>query len=105
MAEPERTSHAASSPSLQGRAAGAFPKQGRTAGPLAGFLARVRPQVEELLVRYRIPASAAEEILQATLQVLVWKWESVRNREAWLMAVMERKCRLVVAAGEAKSGE
>lgn len=105
MAEPERKSYSVSSPAPRGRAEEALPGEGRTAGPLAGFLERVRPQVEELLVRYRVPASAAEEILQTTLQVLVWKWESVHNREAWLMAVMERKCRLVVAAGEASTGE
>jgi hypothetical protein len=65
----------------------------RAEGPLALFLRQVRPRVEELLGRYRVPEAAAAAMLHETLQVLVWKWETVRNREAWLTAVLERKCR------------
>jgi hypothetical protein len=32
-------------------------------------------------------------MLHETLRVLVWKWEAIRNREAYLTAVLERKCR------------
>lgn len=73
------------------------PGEGRAAGPLVGFLARVRPKVEELLRAYRLPAATTEEIVAATLQTLVWKWEMVRDREAWLLAVLDRKCRLAAA--------
>lgn len=94
MAEPTlRPRIAPPSPGME-EAAGSLPREGRVAGPLVGFLQRIRPGVEEMLARYQIPAAEAEEILRTTLQVLAWKWESVRDREAWLMAVMERKCRL-----------
>lgn len=64
--------------------------------PLGEFLTRVRPKIKRLLARYHIPELAAEQVLRETLQVLVWKWETVKNREAWLLAVLERKCILLV---------
>lgn len=70
----------------------------RPAGPLVDFLRSVQPKVEEVLARHEVPEGQAEEILRSTLQILVWKWESVRNREAWLLAVLERKCSLLAAA-------
>lgn len=100
MAEPTPHLFPESSSRMDEGAASSLPREGRVAGPFAGFLVRVRPRVEELLARHRLPAAEAEAILRSTLQVLVWKWESVRDREAWLMAVMERKCRLAVVVGK-----
>jgi len=68
---------------------------GRFAGPLVDFLYAVQPKAEDLFRRHCLDTAQAEEILTATVQVLVWKWETVRNREAWLLAILDRKCRLV----------
>jgi hypothetical protein len=65
----------------------------RASGPLAEFLHRVGPKAERLLTSYRLGPAQAEKILSETLQVLVWKWEAVRDREAWLLAVLEGRCR------------
>jgi hypothetical protein len=68
---------------------------GRSARPLADFLEGVRPKVERILRQYPLSTGQAEEILATTVYTLVWKWETVRNRESWLLAVLARKCRLV----------
>lgn len=74
----------------------------RPSGPLVDLLYAVQPKAEGLFRQYEIDVSDAEDILTTAIQVLVWKWETVRNREAWLLAVLERKCSLLVGdeAGE-----
>ena len=76
----------------------------KLSGPLVEFLYAVQPKAEELFRRYEIDVAQAEEVLTATIQVLVWKWETVRNREAWLLAVLDRKCRLLASATEDQDG-
>jgi hypothetical protein len=93
-----------SEPRLDSRTIVTPPGRGRVAAPLAEFLHHAWPKVEEILTRYRLPEQLAEEILRSTLQILVWKWESVRNREAWLLAVVERKCRVAADGGEEAVG-
>jgi hypothetical protein len=78
-------------------AGGARPLGLRAAGPLSDFLASAGPKAERLLASFQLSASVAQEILSATLQVLVWKWETVRDREAWLLAVLEGRCRAAVS--------
>lgn len=64
----------------------------RAAGPLAEFLEGIQPEVQQLILAYGLEPSEAEEILRGTLRTLVWKWESVRDRETWLLAVLARRC-------------
>lgn len=64
----------------------------RPAGPLAEFLNGIQAEVEELILAYALEPSEAEEILRGALRTLVWKWESVRDRESWLLAVLARRC-------------
>lgn len=75
------------------------PLGGRAAGPLLDFLASAGPKAESLLASYRLPPAVTEEILAETLQALVWKWETVRDREAWLLAVLEGRCRAASSRG------
>ncbi|HRC86827.1 MAG TPA: hypothetical protein PK413_14560 [Thermoanaerobaculia bacterium] len=65
----------------------------KTSGRLAEFLDSVRPQIEEIFVRHSVLPERASEILSDTLAILVWRWEAIRNREAWLLAMIERKAR------------
>lgn len=60
--------------------------------PLAELLDSARPRVEGLIREYPLAAGQAEEILRNVLDTLVWQWESVHDREAWLLAVLARKC-------------
>ena len=66
--------------------------QKRTIGPLEKLLCDLRPEIEDLFVLHSVPPEVAERILRETLQALAWKWEAVRNRQAWLLAILERKC-------------
>jgi hypothetical protein len=66
--------------------------QQRTLGPLEVLLRELRPSIEDLFVLHEIPVTSAERLLRETLQTLAWKWESVRNRRAWVLAILERKC-------------
>jgi hypothetical protein len=66
--------------------------QERTIGPLEALLRELRPSIEDLFVLHAVPAPVAERLLRETLQTLAWKWEAVRNRQAWLLAILERKC-------------
>lgn len=68
------------------------PRDRRSAEPLAQFLEGVQAQVESLMRAHGLEAAEAEEILRATVRTLVWKWESVRDRESWLLAVLARRC-------------
>lgn len=65
-----------------------------TSHRLTEFLLQVRPRVDQLLEAHGVAGEEAVALLETTVHVLVWKWESIRNREAWLLAVLERKCRL-----------
>lgn len=67
----------------------------RESSPLPEFLRVVRPKAELILSKYLLAAPVAEEVLHGTLQTLVWKWESVRDREQWLLAVLEGRCRVI----------
>jgi hypothetical protein len=66
--------------------------QQQTLGPLEVLLRELRPSIEDLFVLHEIPVPTAERLLRETLQTLAWKWESVRNRRAWVLAILERKC-------------
>jgi hypothetical protein len=66
----------------------------KTSGRLAEFLDSVKVRIEEIFVAHAVPAEAAADILSETLSILVWRWETIRNREAWLIAMVERKARL-----------
>ena len=70
----------------------------RTIGPLLTLLRELRPSMEDLFVVHKVPPTTAEPLLRETLQSLAWKWEVVRNRQAWLLAILERKCATVKEA-------
>src|SRR3954471_5168837 len=61
---------------------------------LEGFLKQVRPRLKGVFTRYRIPAQDTEDILQQALIALVYRRESVRDPEAWLLGTVRNKCLL-----------
>ncbi len=66
--------------------------EARTVGPLLNLLRELRPSMEDLFVAQKVPPRVAEPLLRETLQSLAWKWEAVRNRQDWLLAILGRKC-------------
>lgn len=58
----------------------------------AETLARVRPALERVLAGYDLPVEDAEDVLQDCYLTLLYKWESVRCPEAWLIGTLRKKC-------------
>lgn len=56
------------------------------------LLADVRPHTRRVLAQYQIPREDADDLLQETFVALVFKWRSIRNPEAWLLATLRNRC-------------
>ena len=59
---------------------------------LEEILDRMQPRLKRILSRYRIPAQDAEDLLQETFLILVSKWGTIRNPDAWLLATLANRC-------------
>jgi RNA polymerase sigma factor (sigma-70 family) len=59
---------------------------------LEDLLDRMQPRLRRVLSRYRIPSQDAEDVLQETFLILVTKWGTIRNTEAWLLATLSNRC-------------
>ena len=56
------------------------------------FLRRVRPKLLRLLRGSRIPEQDAEDLIQQTLLALVYRWDTIRNPEAWAVGAVRKNC-------------
>ncbi len=61
---------------------------------LEQFLHQVRPRLKALFARYRIPPQDTEDILQQAFLALIYQWEGIRDREAWLLGTLKNRCLL-----------
>ncbi len=77
------------------RARGRSATEGKAEGPFVEFLRTVQPKATRLMESYCLAPEATSSIFHDTLETLVWKWETVRDRESWLLAVLQRKCELL----------
>lgn len=59
---------------------------------LEELLERIQPRLKRILSRYRIPAQDAEDLLQETFLIMVSKWGTIRNPDAWLLATLSNRC-------------
>lgn len=60
--------------------------------PFEALLARLRPAMAGILEQHEIPPEDAEDLLQETFFALAFKWESVRNPDAWLLSTLRNRC-------------
>lgn len=60
--------------------------------PLDVLLHRLRPRLKQVLGRYRIPASDAEDLVQEALVSTIQKWEVIEDPEAWLLVTLRNRC-------------
>jgi RNA polymerase sigma factor (sigma-70 family) len=56
------------------------------------LIERVHPRLRRVLSRYRIPPQDAEDLIQEAFLILVTKWGTVQNPEAWLLATLANRC-------------
>jgi RNA polymerase sigma factor (sigma-70 family) len=60
--------------------------------PLEELFQRLRPRLKRVLTQYHIPPQDAEDILQETFTVAFQKWETVYNKEYWLLGTIRYRC-------------
>lgn len=60
--------------------------------PFEAVLHDCRADTVRLLAKFQIPQEDAEDLLQETFVALVFKWESIRNPKAWLLATLRNRC-------------
>jgi RNA polymerase sigma factor (sigma-70 family) len=60
--------------------------------PLERLVARLRPQLQQVLDRYRIPVSEAEDLMQEALLTTVQNWEKIQDPTAWLLTTLRYRC-------------
>jgi RNA polymerase sigma factor (sigma-70 family) len=60
--------------------------------PVEALLRRLEPKISKILARNAVPGADAEDLLQETLFALVFKWEGIRNPEAWLLSTLQNRC-------------
>jgi RNA polymerase sigma factor (sigma-70 family) len=61
-------------------------------GELGAVLERLRPWINRILARYRIPSQDAEDLVQTTLMLAVMKWAEIAMPGAWLLATLANRC-------------
>ncbi|HEX9943198.1 MAG TPA: RNA polymerase sigma factor [Thermoanaerobaculia bacterium] len=59
---------------------------------LEDVLERMEPRLKRVLSRYRIPAQDVDDLLQDTFLIMISKWGSIRNPEAWLLGTLANRC-------------
>ena len=52
----------------------------------------MRPKLKAILYRHRIPVEDTEDLIQETLLTLVRRRLEIRDPEAWVIAVLKKKC-------------
>ena len=60
---------------------------------LEGFLDDVRPRSLRVLGHFRIPEQDADDLVQQSLMVLLYKRPQVRDPERWFLGVLRNHCR------------
>lgn len=56
------------------------------------LLARLKPHVVRVLGESKIPVQDAEDLLQETLMALLFKWDTIQNPAAWVLATLRNRC-------------
>ena len=59
---------------------------------LERLLDELRPRLRRLFAHHRIPPEDAEDILQQTLLAYLYKHDSVRDFEKWLIGAVRKRC-------------
>lgn len=60
--------------------------------PFEALLLRLQPQMARVLRSHTIPQQDAEDLLQEAFFTLVFKWDTIRNPEAWLLSTLRNRC-------------
>lgn len=61
-------------------------------GEIEDLLRRLRPRLKHVLASFRIPYADAEDLLQDVLVAAFCKWDSIHNKDAWLVGALRNTC-------------
>lgn len=56
------------------------------------LLARLKPHLARVFGEFGILPQDAEDLLQETFVALLFKWETIHNAEAWVLATLRNRC-------------
>ena len=56
------------------------------------LLERLQPKLRSVLARFRIPLEDAEDLLQQSYLAYMYKQDTVRDAEAWLVGTLRNRC-------------
>jgi RNA polymerase sigma factor (sigma-70 family) len=59
---------------------------------LEPLVERLRPRLKRILRGYSIPPHDAEDLLQEAFLAVLGKWESIDNKEAWVIGTLRNRC-------------
>lgn len=62
------------------------------AAELEPLVERVRPRLKRILRAYGVPPTDADDVLQETFLAVLARWESIENKEAWLVGTLRHRC-------------
>lgn len=60
--------------------------------PLDELLREIRPKLYRLVRGFGIPEEDSEDLIQNTLLALVFRWDQVRNPDAWVVGTVKKNC-------------
>ena len=64
----------------------------RSHEPLEELARRLRPRLEKIIGRYRIPAQDVEDLLQTALIATLRNWSMLADPEGWLIRTVVNQC-------------
>ncbi len=70
-----------------------MPAATRSDTELEDLLGRVRPRALRVLGHFRIPEQDAEDLLQQSFLVLLYKRDRIRDPERWFLGALRNHCR------------
>ncbi len=68
------------------------PEDSEPVESIAAVATALTLEIDELFARFRLREEEADELLREILLLAIYRWDSVENRETWLLATLRRAC-------------
>ena len=65
---------------------------GTSKQPLEDILDGIQPGIRATFARYRVPPQDAEDVLQQTLLIYLYKQDRVEDPERWIIGALKKRC-------------
>jgi len=59
---------------------------------LEELLDKLNPRIRQVLARFRIPFEDADDLVQQSVLTFLFKRDSIRNPESWLLGTIKNRC-------------